>query len=98
MRMFGVGLTLAVLADATLVRMVLVPAFMHLMGEWSWWAPKSLGWLHKRFGISEAHPAESSPDGAGLPAAGRHRREDIDSAVPIGSRPARTAATVSDNG
>ena len=40
MRMFGLGLTLAVLADATLVRMVLVPAFMHLMGEWNWWAPQ----------------------------------------------------------
>ena len=39
MRMFGVGLTLAVLVDATLVRMVLVPAFMHVMGQWNWWAP-----------------------------------------------------------
>ncbi|HEY9305493.1 MAG TPA: MMPL family transporter, partial [Mycobacterium sp.] len=54
MRMFGVGLTLAVLADATLVRMVLVPAFMHVLGPWNWWAPKPLGWLHERFGISEA--------------------------------------------
>jgi putative drug exporter of the RND superfamily len=40
MRMFGLGLTLAVLADATLVRMVSMPAFMHVMGEWNWWAPK----------------------------------------------------------
>ena len=40
MRMFGLGLTLAVLADATLVRMVLMPAFMHVMGEWNWWAPE----------------------------------------------------------
>jgi putative drug exporter of the RND superfamily len=55
MRMFGVGLTLAVLADATLVRMVLVPAFMHVLGQWIWWAPKPLVWLHERFGISEAH-------------------------------------------
>ena len=54
MRMFGLGLTLAVLADATLVRMVLVPAFMHVMGRWNWWAPKPLVWLHERFGISEA--------------------------------------------
>jgi len=53
MRMFGVGLTLAVIADATLVRMVLVPAFMHVMGRWNWWAPKPLVWLHERFGISE---------------------------------------------
>jgi putative drug exporter of the RND superfamily len=54
MRMFGVGITLAVAADATLVRMVLVPAFMHVMGRWNWWAPKPLAWLHERFGISEA--------------------------------------------
>jgi RND superfamily putative drug exporter len=57
MRMFGLGLTLAVLVDATLVRMVLVPAFMHVMGRWNWWAPKPLIWLHERFGISEG-PAE----------------------------------------
>jgi putative drug exporter of the RND superfamily len=48
MRMFGVGLTLAVLADATLIRMILVPAFMHVMGKWNWWAPKPMVWLHGR--------------------------------------------------
>ncbi len=42
MRMFGVGLVLAVLVDATLVRMVLLPAFMHLLGRWNWWAPPLL--------------------------------------------------------
>ena len=42
MRMFGVGLTLAILVDATLVRMVLVPAFMRILGRWNWWAPASL--------------------------------------------------------
>lgn len=42
MRMFGVGLVLAVLVDATLVRMVLLPAFMHLLGWWNWWSPKAL--------------------------------------------------------
>ena len=59
MRMFGLGLTLAVFADATLVRVVLVPAFMHVMGRWNWWAPKPLVWLHERFGISEG-PAEGT--------------------------------------
>jgi uncharacterized membrane protein YdfJ with MMPL/SSD domain len=54
MRMFGVGLTLAVLVDATLVRMMLVPAFMHVMGGWNWWAPKPLVRLHQRIGISES--------------------------------------------
>ncbi|MEO8815538.1 MAG: MMPL family transporter [Mycobacterium sp.] len=72
MRMFGVGLTLAVLVDATLVRMVLVPAFMHVLGRWNWWAPGALVWLHDRFGVSET--------GAGQPAppAGRHAKRATD--------------------
>ena len=60
MRMFGLGLTLAVLVDATLVRMVLVPAFMHVLGKWNWWAPRPLVRLHERFGISEDHPVRKS--------------------------------------
>jgi putative drug exporter of the RND superfamily len=85
MRLFGVGMTLAVVVDATLVRLVLVPAFMRVLGRWNWWAPKPLARLHARFGIEEggmvdAHPAE--PDRleperdahpAGTVAAGRHR-------------------------
>ena len=59
MRMFGLGLTLAVFADATLVRMVVVPAFMHVMGRWNWWAPKPLAWLHDRFGLSEGGAEEA---------------------------------------
>lgn len=67
MRMFGLGLTLAVLVDATLVRMVLVPAFMRLMGESNWWAPHWLKRVHDRLGFSEApsdqalKPSESRP-------------------------------------
>ena len=53
MRMFGLGLTLAILVDATLVRMVLLPAFMHVMGEWNWWAPKWMTKIHDRFGIED---------------------------------------------
>ncbi|MCG7595017.1 MMPL family transporter [Mycobacterium sp. PSTR-4-N] len=53
MRMFGLGLTLAVLADATLVRMVAVPAFMRLMGGWNWWAPQWLNRIHRRLGFAE---------------------------------------------
>jgi RND superfamily putative drug exporter len=56
MRIFGLGLTLAVLADATLVRMALLPAFMHVMGRWNWWAPAPLARLHERFGLSEGPP------------------------------------------
>ena len=65
MRMFGVGLTLAVVVDATVVRMVLLPAFMRVLGTWCWWAPESLARLHQRFGISEgpgvAPPAQRRP-------------------------------------
>jgi RND superfamily putative drug exporter len=59
MRMFGLGLTLAVFVDATLVRMVVVPAFMHVMGRWNWWAPRPLAWLHDRFGVSEKAAEET---------------------------------------
>jgi uncharacterized membrane protein YdfJ with MMPL/SSD domain len=100
MRMFGVGLTLAVLADATLVRMVLVPAFMHILGQWSWWAPKPLMWLHERFGISEAHDLAIPPATSGG-STGRHRREDIEPVrleVSNGDRGARAAATVRHHG
>ena len=68
MRMFGLGLTLAVLVDATLVRMLLVPAFMHVMGRWNWWAPAPLARLHERIGISESgeKPAEAPRATAGV--------------------------------
>lgn len=59
-RLFGLGLTLAVLVDATLVRMVLVPAFMHVLGGWNWWAPRSLIRLHRRIGISESGKYEDA--------------------------------------
>jgi RND superfamily putative drug exporter len=60
MRMFGVGLTLAVVVDATLVRMVLVPTFMHVLGTWCWWAPKPLVRLHERFGINEGQISDAA--------------------------------------
>lgn len=62
MRLLGLGLTLAVLADATLVRMVLVPAFMHLMGRWNWWAPTWMTRLHNRFGLNDGHGTLNQPD------------------------------------
>jgi RND superfamily putative drug exporter len=49
----GVGLATAVALDATLVRMLLVPATMTLLGDWNWWAPRRLRRLHARFGITE---------------------------------------------
>jgi putative drug exporter of the RND superfamily len=53
-KMFGLGLALAVVMDATLVRAALVPAFMKLMGSANWWAPPALRRVHERFGIREA--------------------------------------------
>ncbi|MGO9383709.1 MAG: MMPL family transporter [Mycobacterium sp.] len=50
MRMFGLGLTIAVLVDATIVRMLLVPAFMRVLGGLNWWTPESLArWHHRTF-------------------------------------------------
>lgn len=54
MRLFGLGLTVAVLVDATLVRLMLLPAFMHVLGRRNWWAPAPLARLHDRFGVSDA--------------------------------------------
>ncbi|MCV7091222.1 MMPL family transporter [Mycobacterium interjectum] len=58
MRMFGLGLTVAVLVDATLVRMLLVPAFMHVLGGLNWWAPDRLARWHRRTfsGLSPIRP------------------------------------------
>jgi RND superfamily putative drug exporter len=67
MRMFGVGLTLAVVVDATVVRMVLVPAFMHVLGHWNWWAPTWLARLHERFGISEGPQIDEVSQTATVP-------------------------------
>jgi uncharacterized membrane protein YdfJ with MMPL/SSD domain len=47
MKQFGVGLAVAVLLDATLVRGVLLPATMKLLGDWNWYLPKWLEWLPK---------------------------------------------------
>ena len=53
-KLFGIGLTLAVLMDATLIRGILVPAFMRLAGNANWWAPKPLRAIYDRIGISES--------------------------------------------
>ena len=53
---FGLGTGLAILIDATLVRGVLVPAFMRAFGERSWYAPPLLRRVHTRIGISENPP------------------------------------------
>ena len=62
-KLFGLGLALAVVMDATIVRATLVPAFMRLAGEANWWAPAPLRRLHDRFGISESGPQREVPSG-----------------------------------
>jgi uncharacterized membrane protein YdfJ with MMPL/SSD domain len=50
----GVGLGLAILVDATIVRTLLVPATMRLLGRYNWWAPRPLAALYQRLGLSES--------------------------------------------
>jgi RND superfamily putative drug exporter len=60
----GVGTALAVLIDASIIRALLVPSLMELLGKWNWWAPKPLVRLHERFGISEQVPPGPAPASA----------------------------------
>jgi RND superfamily putative drug exporter len=84
-KLFGIGLTLAVLMDAFLIRGTLVPAFMRLAGEWNWWAPAPLRRLHARIGISEHVDldAEARPE-ATLGAVTPHRDRPLVAAA-VGS-------------
>ena len=59
MKQIAIGLAVGVLLDATVIRGLLVPALMRLMGDWNWWAPAPLRRLHQRFGYSESEPAEA---------------------------------------
>ena len=52
----GLGTALAVLIDASVIRALLVPSLMELLGEWNWWAPAPLRRLHDRIGRSEHRP------------------------------------------
>jgi putative drug exporter of the RND superfamily len=54
LKLFGIGTALAILVDATLIRALLVPAFMRLAGRANWWAPAPLRRLHDRIGLREA--------------------------------------------
>jgi putative drug exporter of the RND superfamily len=60
-KLFGLGLALAVLIDAFVIRATLVPAFMRLAGEANWWAPAPLRRLQQRIGLSEHVVLEAFP-------------------------------------
>ena len=64
----GVGMAIAVALDATIVRVLLVPATMRLLGAWNWWAPGVLGRLAERFGFSHVEDEDDLPEPAGVPA------------------------------
>jgi len=66
-KMMGVGMIVAIAVDATLVRMILVPATMRLLGRWNWWVPGPLGVVYRRFGIKHEGTA-SAPTAAADPA------------------------------
>jgi RND superfamily putative drug exporter len=55
-KQFGVGLAVAVLIDATIIRGVLLPAVMKLLGDWNWYLPRSLDWLPRLSGDAKAEP------------------------------------------
>jgi len=65
MRGLGIGLAVGVAVDAFLVRPLLVPAFMQLMGRLNWWAPGPLARWHQRWGFTEEQAPESIVVGAG---------------------------------
>jgi uncharacterized membrane protein YdfJ with MMPL/SSD domain len=62
LKQFGVGLAAAVLIDATIIRAVLLPASMKLLGEWNWYLPSWLEWLPRVAVATEPEPiAEARP-------------------------------------
>ncbi|HET7445845.1 MAG TPA: efflux RND transporter permease subunit [Solirubrobacterales bacterium] len=60
----GVGTALAVLIDASIIRALLVPSLMELLGKWNWWAPAPLRRLHERWGIGEGETPAPTPSRA----------------------------------
>ena len=57
----GVGMAIAVLVDATIIRVLLVPATMRLMGRWNWWAPGFMARIADRLGFSHVEDDEDAP-------------------------------------
>ncbi|HEU5153040.1 MAG TPA: MMPL family transporter [Iamia sp.] len=81
-KLFGIGLTLAVLMDAFVIRGTLVPAFMRLAGDANWWAPRWMRWIHDRVGISESVDLDDDP----RPTLDVTDRTDDEERVPVGAR------------
>jgi RND superfamily putative drug exporter len=80
-KMLGIGTVVAVAVDAALVRTLLVPATMRLLGRWNWWAPGPLAKVYRRFGLKE------TPTGATTPTPASHSRADQEPEVMADARP-----------
>jgi RND superfamily putative drug exporter len=66
-KMLGIGTVVAVAVDAALVRTLLVPATMRLLGRWNWWAPGPLARVYRRYGIHESEAPTRERELAGAP-------------------------------
>ncbi len=61
-KLIGIGMVVAIAVDATLVRALLVPASMRLLGRWNWWAPGPLARLWRRYGLRESGEPATARD------------------------------------
>ena len=77
----GFGLAVAIFIDATIVRTIIVPAAMELLGDWNWYLPRWLEWL-PNVSVEGHVPAQPGDAGEEIPATG----------MPAGTRPALTPA------
>jgi trehalose monomycolate/heme transporter len=66
-KMMGVGMIVALLVDATVIRVLLVPATMKLLGDANWWAPAPLRRFYAQHGLNEGG-GEAAPERPTLPA------------------------------
>src|SRR5450759_174801 len=57
----GIGLAVAIAVDATIVRILIVPSVMRILGRANWWALRPLSWLHNRIGAGDSRPVVSAP-------------------------------------
>jgi putative drug exporter of the RND superfamily len=96
-KLFGIGMTLAVLMDAFVIRGTLVPAFMRLAGNANWWLPSFLRPVYRRFQIKETHEVVARPAPTHPPTAPKKPRPKA-KPKPIESRTTRKAPAKRTNG
>jgi len=85
-QMMGVGLAAAILIDATIVRAILLPSTMKLLGDWNWYLPTWLKWLPSITADTTVEPAPTTAAGASQPGHGRRRSPHVAGQRPSGHR------------